>query len=163
MPMKLDKIDHKLILDLQKNGRCSYMQLAKMIGVAEGTIRNRLRKLMVGGVIKVTAIPELSSLGYSFIGIMGMQIRLADLHQVAEQLSQNPHVCYVANVTGGYDLIAIVVTKSPGEFAYFMEHVVSAIPSILRTETFVTLKNYKGSGGGLDTTQLISNLDIPTS
>ena len=163
MPMKLDKIDHKLILDLQKNGRRSYMQLAKMIGVAEGTIRNRLRKLMSAGVIKVTAIPELSSLGYSFIGIMGMQIRLADLRQVAERLSQNPHVCYVANVTGGYDLIVIVVTKSPGEFAYFMEQVVSAIPSILRTETFVTLKNYKGSGGGLDTTQLISNLDIPTS
>lgn len=162
MPMKLDKIDRELILGLQKNGRRSYMQLAKMIGVAEGTIRNRLKKLMAGGFIAVTAIPELSRLGYNFIGIVGMQVRLADLCQVAEQLAQNPHVCYVANVTGRYELIAIVVTKSPAEFAYFMEHVASAIPSILRTETFVTLKIYKGRGEGLDTTQLISNLDIPT-
>lgn len=162
MPMKLDKIDRELILDLQKNGRRSYMQLAKMLGVAEGTIRNRLKKLVDGGFMRVTAIPELSRLGYSFIGIVGMQVRLADLSEVAEQLAQNPHVCYVANVTGRYEFIAIVVTKSPGEFAHFMEHVVSAIPSILRTETFVTLKIHKGRGEGLDTTQLISNLDIPT-
>jgi len=160
--MKLDKIDRELILDLQKNGRRSYMQLAKMLGVAEGTIRNRLKKLVDGGFMRVTAIPELSRFGYSFISIVGMQVRLADLCEAAEQLAQNPHVCYVANVTGRYELIAIVVTKSSGEFAYFMEHVASAIPSILRTETFVTLKIYKGRGEGLDTTQLISNLDIPT-
>lgn len=160
MPMKLDKLDRELILDLQKNGRRSYMELAKMLGVAEGTIRNRLKKLVDGGVIRVTAIPELSKLGYSFMGIVGMQVRLVDLREAAEQLAQNPHLCYLANVTGRYEFIAIVVTKSPGEFAYFMEHVVSAIPSILRTETFITLNIYKGHGEGLDTTQLISNLDI---
>lgn len=138
------------------------MELAKMLGVAEGTIRYRLKKLVDGGVIRVTAVPELSKLGYGFMGIVGMQVRLADLREVAEQLAQNPHVCYLVNVTGRYEFIAIVVTKSPGEFAYFMDDVVSAIPSILRTETFVTLNIYKGHGNVLDTTQLVSDPDIST-
>lgn len=160
--MKLDKLDQKIILDLQKNGRLSYMELAKMLDVTEGTIRNRLKKLVGKGIVRVTAIPEIDKLGYGFMGIVGMQVRLADLREVAEQLAKNPNVCYLVNVTGRYEFIAIVVAKSSGEFAYFMENVVSAIPSILRTETFVTLHIYKGHGNGLDTAQLISNLDIST-
>lgn len=112
------------------------------------------------GIIKITAIPELDKLGYSFMGIVGMQVRLADLRAVADQLAKNPNVCYLANVTGRYDFIAIVITRSAGEFTVFMENVISGIPSILRTETFVNLHVYKGQVIGLDTGHLVSNLDL---
>ncbi|MFQ5996718.1 MAG: Lrp/AsnC family transcriptional regulator [Dehalococcoidales bacterium] len=161
--MKIDKLDQKLILDLQKDGRRHYMDLAKMLGVTEGTVRNRLRRLVGEGIIKITAVPALDKLGYSFMGIVGMQVRLADLRAVAEELAQNQNICYLANVTGRYEFVAIVLTRSPGEFAHFMENVISAIPSIVRTETFVTLNIYKGHGNMLDTTQLISNLDISSA
>ncbi len=159
--MKIDKLDRELILDLQKNGRRSYMDLAKMLTVSEGTVRARFKKLVDKGIIKITAMPELDKLGYNFMGIVGLQVRLADLREVADQLTKNPNVCYLANVTGRYEFIAIVVTKSAEEFADFMENVLSAIPSILRTETFVSLHIYKGHATGLDTTQLVTNLDIP--
>ncbi len=158
---KTDRLDQKLILELQKNGRLTYMDLAKILDVTEGTIRNRLKRLVDQDIIRITAVPQLEKFGYSFMGIVGMQVRLADLRTVAEQLAQNPNVCYLANVTGRYEFIALVMTRAPGEFAYFMENVISAIPSILRTETFVTLNIYKGQGHGLDTAQLINNLDIP--
>lgn len=158
--MKLDKLDRELILQLQKNGRCSYMNLAKMLEVSEGTARVRLRKLADRGIIKITAMPDLNKLGYNFMGIVGLQVRLADLREVADQLTKNPNVCYLANVTGRYEFIAIVATRSSEEFADFMENVISAIPSILRTETFVSLHIYKGYATGLDTTQLVTNLDI---
>ena len=112
------------------------------------------------GIIKITAIPELDKLGYSFMGIVGMQVRLVDLRAVADQLAKNPNVCYLANVTGRYDFIAIVITRSAGEFTVFMENVISGIPSILRTETFVNLHVYKGQVIGLDTGHLVSNLDL---
>jgi len=161
--MKIDKLDQELILDLQKNGRRSYIDLAKMLGVAEGTVRHRLGKLVNEGIIKITAVPDLDKLGYNFMGIVGMQVRLADLRAVADELAKNPNVCYLANVTGRYEFIAIVVTRSSAEFASFIENVVSAIPGILRTETFVNLNIYKGHGNGLDTTQLLGNLDTSPS
>jgi len=91
---------------------------------------------------------------------VGLQVPLSELRVVAEQLSKNPNICYLANVTGRYDFIAIVLTKSSKEFAYIMEKVVSTIPSVIRTETFVTLNIYKGHKNWLDTTQIIDNLDI---
>ena len=161
--MRIDKLDQELILDLQQYGRRTYMDLAKMLGVTEATIRNRVGKLVSQGVIKITAVPELDKLGYGFIGIVGIQVRLADLRTVADQLAKNPNVCYLANVTGRYEFIAIIVTKTSADFADFMENVISAIPSIIRTETFVSLHIHKGYTTGLDTTQLISNIDISPS
>lgn len=158
--MKLDKLDKQLILKLQDNGRLSYMELAKTLGVAEGTIRNRLKKLLGQDVIRVTVVPELGKFGYNFIGIVGMQVRLSDLRKVAEELSKEPKVCYLANVTGRFEVIAIILAKSPVDFSHFMENTISNMPSVLRTETFVTLNVYKGYETGLDTSQLFSNLDV---
>lgn len=157
--MKLDKLDQNIMLALQKNGRLSYMELAKMMAVTEGTIRNRFTKLVNNGIMRITASPDIEKLGYGFMGIIGMQVHLADLHEVADKLAQNPNICYLVNVTGRYELLATVVTRSSKEFAYFMENVVSAIPHVLKTETFVALNVYKGSGSGMDMLQLIGNLD----
>ncbi len=161
--MILDKLDQDIILELQKDGRQSYVDLAKLLGVTEATVRNRVKHLVDKGTIKITALPDLESLGYRFMGIVGMQVQLSDLRSVAAQLSKHPNVCYLANVTGRYEFIAIIVTRTSREFADFMENVVSAIPSVLRTETFVNLNIYKGQAIGLDTSHLVSNLDISSS
>lgn len=157
--MKLDKLDQNIMMALQKNGRLSYMELAKMMAVTEGTIRNRFTKLVNSGIMRITASPDIEKLGYGFMGIIGMQVHLANLHEVADQLAKNPNICYLVNVTGRYELLATVVTRSSKEFAYFMENVVSAIPNVLKTETFVALNVYKGAGSGMDMLQLIGSLD----
>ncbi len=157
--MKIDKLDQELMLDLQKNGRLSYMELARMRHITEGTVRNRLKHLLDQGIIRINAIPDLEKFGYGFMGIVGIQTRIADLRSVGEQLAQYPNICYLTNVTGQYEFIAIVLARSSKEFAAFMESVIPAIPSISRTETFVALNIYKGRGNVLETTQLISALD----
>ena len=157
--MKIDELDKKLILELQNNGRCTFMDLAKILDVAEGTVRNRLKKLVSSGAMKIAAIPDLDKFGYDFMGIVGLQVPLSELRSVAEQLSKNPNVCYLANVTGRYDFIAILLTRSSKEFASTMENMVATIPSVIRTETFVTLNIYKGRKNWLDTTHIVDNLD----
>lgn len=156
----IDELDRKLIQELQKGGRQGYVALAKMLGVVEGTVRKRVNDLVKSNIIKIVAVPNPRALGYSFVSIMGLQVRMADLRKVAENLAQRPNVCYLAFVTGRYDLMAIIMTRSSEELSQFIEKEVSALPSILRTETFVNLDIIKGGWPGLDTTQLISNIDI---
>lgn len=156
----VDDLDLNLIRELQKNGRESYVDLASRLGVVEGTVRKRIKHLLDRDIIKIAAVPNVRELGYSFTCIMGLQVRMEDLRKVAKNLAQNQHVCYLAFVTGRYDLMAIVVTQSPEELSQFIEKEISAIPSILRTETFVNLDIIKGAAGLLDTVQLVSNLNI---
>ena len=155
----VDELDQKLITALQKNGREGYVELARKLGVVEGTVRKRVKNLLDKDTIKITAVPNVRKLGYGFIGIMGLQVRMEDLRKVGDNLARNRHVCYLAFVTGRYDLMAIVVTQSPEELSRFIEREISAIPSILRTETYLNLDIIKGAPGLLDTTQLINNLE----
>lgn len=157
----IDKLDQKLIQELQNDGRKSYVDLARELGVVEGTVRKRIKDLIDENVLKIVAVLNAHQLGYSFISIMGIQVRMADLRGVADKLAEKPNVCYLAFVTGRYDLIAMVMTRSPVELSNFIEREISSIPSILRTETFVNLDIIKGEWGGLlDTTQLVQNLNI---
>ena len=154
----IDDLDRKLIIELQENGREGYVNLAKKTGVVEGTIRKRIKTLLSKSLIKIVAVPDMRKLGYGFIGIAGIQVKMEDLRQVAETLAKNEHICYLAFVTGRYDLMAIVVTQSPEELSHFIEREISAIPSILRTETFVNLDTIKGGSGLMDTIELINHL-----
>jgi len=156
----IDELDQRLIQELQKSGRRGYSDLAKALGVVEGTVRRRVKNLQDRNIMKVGAVPNPRALGYNFLSIMGLQVRLADLRKVAEELVQKPIVCYLAFVTGRYDLMAIIMTQSPEELSHFIEKEISALPSVLRTETFVNLEILKGGWPIIDTTQLLSNVDL---
>ena len=156
----IDELDLKLILELQKDGRARHVSLARKLDVVEGTVRKRIKNLVEGNIIKTIAVPDLHKLGYNFMSFMALQVQLADLREIAENLARKPNVCYLAFITGRYDMIAIVMTRSPEELAHFIEKELSAVPSILRTETFVNLEILKGGWPMIDTTQLLSDVDI---
>jgi len=157
----VDDLDRKIIEELQGNGREACIDLARKLGVVEGTIRKRIKHLMARDIIKIVAVPNVRKLGYGFIGVMGLQVKMEDLRKVADKLANNQHVCYLAFVAGRFDLVAIIVTQSPEELSQFVEGEISAIPSILRTETFINLDIIKGAPGLMDTIQLVHNLELP--
>lgn len=155
----LDKVDVTLITQLQKSGRMTYVELAKLLGYNERTIRNRINKLLHDGMIRVTVVPNLDALGYGFIGIVGLQVKLANLKTITQELVTHPDICYMANVTGRYDFIIVVRTRSSREFADFMENIVSRVQGIERTETFVNLQIFKGEIIGSDVKFLMNHVN----
>jgi len=156
----MDELDQKLILELQRDGRQTFSDLGKMFGVTEGTMRKRLKSLIKRGIIKIVAVPNVGELGYSFISIVGIQVKMAQLNKVQEKLLKNPAVCQLTWVSGRYDLIAIIITRSTEEFANFMANELSTIPSVVRTETFVSLGVVKGAVGLADTIGIVRNFSI---
>jgi len=155
-----DELDLELIRQLQKDGRARHVDLAKKLNVVEGTVRKRIRDLLENNIIKTIAAPNISKLGYNFIGFMALQVQVAKLRRIADVLGKKPNVCYLAFVTGRYDMIAIVITRSPEEFAHLIEKEISAIPGVVRLESFVNLETLKGGWPMVDTTQLLNRADI---
>jgi len=155
----IDKLDLKLIQELQQDGRESYTELAGKLGVTEGTVRKRVRNLVDKRVMKIAAIPNMSELGYKLMSIIGVQVKMVDLRKVADTLAKKPNICHLAFVAGRYDVMILVISQSHKELSDFIEKEISTIPSILRTETFVNLDVIKGAWSGADTTQLVSDLD----
>ena len=156
----MDSLDKQIIAELQNNGRLSYVELASTLHISESTARNRVNRLLNQNVITISAIPNLQLMGYTFIGIMGLQVQLTKRKEIAEQLAQRPEVCYVMSVTGEHDLMAIVAARSATEFADFNDNFIASLSGVSRTQTYVWLNVYKGKEYALDTKQLVGNLDI---
>ena len=146
-----------ILMEVQKDGRRSFVELADILHISEATARNRVKRLLNKGMVKVTVVPDMHMLGYQFVSILGIQIRLTYLRSIVGQLTQHANVCYLANVTGRFDLIGIIVTRTAKEFADFVENVVSVIPGVDRTETFVSLNVFKGETIGMDTLGLFQD------
>lgn len=155
----IDKLDRKLIEELLEDGRKNYTELARQLGVTEGTVRKRVKNLVDKNIIKIVAVANMSELGYKLVSIIGIQVKMTDLRKVANALAKKANVCHLAFVAGRYDVMALVVARSHKELSDFIEKEISTIPSVLRTETFVNLDVIKGTWSGTDTARLISDLD----
>ncbi len=59
----MDELDREIIAILQSNGRASNARIARRIGVSEGTVRRRLKKLIADGVIDIVAVVDAERLG----------------------------------------------------------------------------------------------------
>lgn len=149
--MDLDELDDKLISLLQANGRASNIELAKQVGVSEGTIRRRFRNLIKDEVIRVVAIPDPAKLGRGTTAVIALQVEPSEVDPVAQKLAEIPEVQYVSVTTGAFDIFLWVALGSPEELSSFLRLQVGGISGVRRTETFVNLSIRKNPAGPVAT------------
>ena len=145
--MVLDELDVRLIALLQADGRASNIELAKKVGVSEGTIRRRFRNLINDQVIRVVAIPDPAKLGRGTAALVGLKVDPAQVDAAATRLAEISDVQYVAVTTGAYDIFLWVALASPEELSSFLRLQVGSIEGVRRTETFVNLSIRKHPAG----------------
>jgi Lrp/AsnC family transcriptional regulator for asnA, asnC and gidA len=138
--MQLDAVDRELIAALKEDGRMSYTQLAERLGVAEGTARNRLNRLLETGTIRIGPIVDQSVIGYRLNVWIGVRCHPGALRNVAEGLAAFHAVRYVGACTGAYDVICEAVFLSQDEMLWFLETDLAAVEGITHTESSVVLK-----------------------
>ena len=135
----MDELDRKIVGILQQDGRASNAKIARQLGVSEGTIRRRLKRLLEDEAIKVMALPEPTKLGFNTEAIVGLQVDPSKIEKVACELAQAPEALNVAVTTGAFDLFAWVALPTPEDLHSFLLSKVGTIDGIRRSETFVTM------------------------
>ena len=147
--LSLDQLDKTIINALQTNGRASNAEVARTLGVSEGTIRRRLKRLTQNNVIKVVAYPETKVLGFSTEALIGLQVDPDKTDSVVQNVSKIDETYWVSVTTGTFDMFAWVALPSSEELGNFLREKIGAIDGVQRTETFVSLmvtkRGYSGS------------------
>ncbi len=135
----MDELDLKIVGILQQDGRASNARIARQLGVSEGTVRRRLKRLMDEEAIQVLALPEPTKLGYTTEAIVALQVDPGKIEDVAAELAGAPEALNVSVTTGAFDLFAWVALPSPEELHNFLLTTVGRIQGVRRSETFVTM------------------------
>ena len=96
----MDELDSKIIQILQEDGRASNAGIARKVGVSEGTVRRRLKRLIQEEYIQVLALPDPAKMGFASQALIGVQVEPDKVDQVADGLSDLDEITWVAITTG---------------------------------------------------------------
>ena len=139
----LDAVDLRIIALLQENGRYSNIEMARIIGCSEPTVRKRLEKLVTDGILKVTAVLNPRKTGYNADIVMGIRTKPGKMLEVGEQLARMNEVVYVGYVSGRYDIIAEFLYRNHSELLTFLTECLASFEDIVSTESFHVLHTAK--------------------
>lgn len=144
--MALDETDKAIISALNQDARLSQRQLAQIVGVAQGTITNRIRRLEEEGVITgYTLNLDPSTLGWQMTVMAGLCIEKGRIIEVQEKISSDNRVFAVYDVTGDWD--SMVLARVQGrEDLDNLTKTVFTLDGITRSYTHVVLNTVKESG-----------------
>jgi DNA-binding Lrp family transcriptional regulator len=131
----MKELDNKILEILKKDSRTPFLQIAKKLNVSEGTVRNRVSKLIKEGVIKKFTI-ELETETTAIIEII-TNPNVATKNIVAEIKKLNVTKLY--EVAGRFTILGILETKNLEEANDLIEKI-RAIKGVMQTETFPVLK-----------------------
>ena len=141
-PIQLDDVSKKIIEQLQGDGRRSYAEIGKAVGLSEAAVRQRVQKLTDSGVMQVVAVTDPMQLGFYRQAMIGIRVT-GDTTVVADKLGRLPAVDYVVLTAGSFDILAEVVCESDEDLIELLNKKIRALPGVLSTETFVYLKLHK--------------------
>ncbi len=136
-----DATDWQIIDELSEINQTNTM-LAQKLGVSEGKIRQRLKKLQDANVLKIRALRNPDILTEQQLAFVATNITESKyLKQKAEEIARLKSVQSVSILSGQYDLMVEVLVNSNKGLIYFLSEELSKIDGISKTETFMILES----------------------
>lgn len=139
--MNIDEINLAIINHL-RDGRVPYKKIAESLGLSEGAVRARVKKLKDEGILDITALVDPDALPEQSIVMVGVSLKDMDLVKKAEEFSKLRGVISVCVVTGRFDLILTVMLSKDFTMLKFYTEEVSKLEKVRAVETFVVYKSY---------------------
>ena len=144
----IDERDNKIIEALRRDCRAPNAQIARDVGVSEGTIRRRLNRLLAEGAIEIS-VTEVAQQAEGDDGgdapglevIIRMTVAPQDLLDKAlKKMKDLPETKYAASVfANDYNIIAWVEVKDIDELKSLLNKRVRIIKGVEKTETNVII------------------------
>jgi DNA-binding Lrp family transcriptional regulator len=139
----MDELDHRLLALLRGEARASVASLAKKLGVARGTVQNRMARLQADGTIvgyTVRLKPDVQE--HHIRALMTIAAEGNQVDAVVKALRGEPAVASLHSTNGRWDLVAELRTDSLVSFDRVLARI-SRMPGVSSSETSLLLSTFK--------------------
>lgn len=148
MSRDLDKIDQKILNELESNGRLSVVELATRVNLTNTPCSERVKRLEKSGyIVGYRAILNKPQLGFGHLTVV--QVSLAatasenSLDAFNAAISTVPEVESCLMLAGSFDYLLTVRTRDISEFRQVLGNKINKLPGILQTNSFAVMEVVK--------------------
>lgn len=141
--VQLDDLDRQLIDILATDARVSNRKIAADLGVTEGTVRGRIKRLQQERLIAFTAITAIGLENPSTLAFIAVQADVHNVREIARQIAELPLVNAVMITMAGFNILAICLFDSLDTLFELASEKILAIPGVHHVETSIAARTVK--------------------
>ena len=140
---QLDSFDHQILEVLAGDARLSNRKIAQALGVTEGTIRGRLKRLQEENYLRFTAITALSYLGNPLLVFIGVTAEQGRVKEVAQAIAEMGGIRSVIITLGRFNIHVVGMYGTLDEVLNVANNAILALPGVRHVETSISVKQLK--------------------
>ena len=145
--MKIDRLDRKVLIALQRDGRISNVDLAARVNLSESACLRRVRALEQAGLIEgYVAVLNQKQVGLGGTVFVHIALRREEQSELAafEAAIQNiPEVmdCYL--MTGEFDYLLRLIVSDMADFERLHNDALTRLPGVARVNSSVAIRTVR--------------------
>ncbi|MFB6157595.1 MAG: Lrp/AsnC family transcriptional regulator [Haloferacaceae archaeon] len=108
----MDELDRRILAILRRDARTPYTEIAEEVGTSEGTVRNRVERMLDEGVIERFTVATRTGNVKAMVEIsVAVDV---DTTRVSERMAEWDEVDFVWQVSGEEDIVLVVDAADTG-------------------------------------------------
>ncbi|MBS0477032.1 MAG: Lrp/AsnC family transcriptional regulator [Proteobacteria bacterium] len=139
----LDSLDHQLIDLLSRDARVSNRKIAAELGVTEGTVRGRIKRLQQDGLIAFTAITGFEMGQRARLAFINIQADVDRVRDLARTISDIPGINAVLVTMGPFNITAMCLIDELDVLVELASDKILALDGVHHVETSIAVKTVK--------------------
>lgn len=141
--VEIDDLDRGLIEILSNDARISNRKIAAELGVTEGTVRGRIRRLQKEGLIAFTAITSFELADDTKMAFIGIQTDVDKVRQIAETIAAKKNINGVMVTMGRFNITAICLFNELERLHQISSEEILTLDGVHHVETSIAIKTLK--------------------
>jgi len=148
MSRELDRIDQRILEELESDGRLSIVELATRVNLTNTPCSERVKRLERSGYISgYRAILNMEQLGLGHLTVV--QVSLAatagdnSLDAFNEAVGTVPEIETCLMIAGSFDYLLIIRTRDISHFRQVLGEKINKLPGIHQTNSFAVMEVVK--------------------
>ncbi|MDX2545391.1 Lrp/AsnC family transcriptional regulator [Streptomyces sp. WI04-05B] len=133
--IELDAVDRALIRHLQQDGRASYTDLGKEVGLSGPAVRARVQRLTESGLLQFAAVTDPMRLGLPVMALLGVKVD-GELQGIIDRLETIDSVIYLVTTAGAFDLFVEVVCRTMPDLSALINEDIRVVPGVREVQSF---------------------------
>jgi DNA-binding Lrp family transcriptional regulator len=135
----MDDKDKEILTILKVDGRASFSDIGKRVVLSEGAVRKRIKVLTETGIIRNFTAKISVAEGAEAVTLLAINPSLPT-QEVSRRLREIPNVETIYEVTGEYDIIAVIGGMNVVEVNECIEKI-RRVEGITKTNTMIVLRS----------------------
>ena len=140
--VKVDNLDLQILSELSNDASISVPRLSKKINVNSSVIYSRIKRLVKRKLIeRFTIVVNDAELGYDVKALTGINMDSKKRDHIIEELFKIDGVREIAEVTGRFDILVTMYSKSLEQMHKIVSEQIGRIEGVQSSESFIEMKS----------------------